>query len=200
MSLKLKNVRLAFPQLWVPKNVKNETDPAKKAYSASFLIPKNDKATLDAVRDAMMHAAVDKWGTRGNDMMRALFKKDMTCLHDGAEKADKYDGFDGSFFISARNKVRPRTLDSDKTEVSAESGVIYAGCYVVAILDIWAQGAESGYQNRINATLLGVQKFRDGDAFGGSRAASMDEFDDLSMDDTSGGGEDPSASSDDMFG
>lgn len=45
------------------------------------------------------------------------------------------------------------------------------------MLEFWAQDNKFG--KRVNATLMGVQFFRDGDAFSGGGAASDDDFDDV---------------------
>jgi hypothetical protein len=89
-------------------------------------------------------------------------------------------------YVSASNKVAPLVVDKDKSPLSEASGRPYAGCYVNASLDIWAQ--DNSYGKRVNATLRGVQFFRDGDAFAGGAPASEDEFDDLS--DTGGDADD----------
>ena len=65
------------------------------------------------------------------------------------------------------------------------SGRPYAGCYVNAVLEFWAQDNKFG--KRVNATLMGVQFFRDGDAFSGGGAASDDDFDDVTSGADAGG-------------
>ena len=45
-------------------------------------------------------------------------------------------------------------------------------------LELWAQ--DNNYGKRVNATLMGVQFFRDGDAFAGGGVASEEDFDDVS--------------------
>jgi len=53
---------------------------------------------------------------------------------------------------------------------------IYAGCYVNAIVVLWAQN--NNYGKRINANLLGVQFVADGSPFGdGGTSAGVDDFD-----------------------
>jgi hypothetical protein len=42
---------------------------------------------------------------------------------------------------------------------------------------------DNNYGKRINATLLGVQFYRDGDSFVGGGVASVDDFDVVSVDD-----------------
>jgi hypothetical protein len=80
-------------------------------------------------------------------------------------------------FVSSRNKTRPLVIDRDKSPLTAQDGRPYAGCFVHASIELWAQ--DNAYGKRINASLRGVQFFKDGDAFAGGGAASDDEFDDI---------------------
>lgn len=171
MKLKLSNVRLAFPSLFEAKTVNGEGKPA---HSATFLIDPADPQ-VKAVNAAIEQTATEKWGTaKAPPQLAALRKADKTCLHDGDLKA-AYEGFAGNLFISARNPARPTVLDADKTPLTAADGKPYAGCYVNAIVDLWAQDNQFG--KRINATLSGVQFLRDGDSFSGGGVASEDDFD-----------------------
>lgn len=172
MKLKLSNVRLAFPALFEAKTVNGEGKPA---FSASLLIAPND-AQVKAINAAIDECARDKWGAKAEAMLKQMRAADKVCLHDGDLKAS-YDGFPGMLFISARNAVRPTVVDADKTPLVEADGKPYAGCYVNAVVELWAQ--DNKYGKRVNATLTGVQFFRDGDSFTGGRAASEDDFDDV---------------------
>jgi hypothetical protein len=172
MKIKLQNVRLAFPQLFKATTVNGEGEPA---FSASFLIEPDD-AQVKSIEAAIEQVAKDKWGAKAADVLKGMRKSDKTCLHDGDTKS-QYAGFENMLFISSRNKTRPLVIDRDKTPLAEADGKPYAGCYVHVSLDLWAQ--DNNYGKRINASLGGVQFYRDGDAFTGGGAASEDEFDDL---------------------
>ena len=174
MKVRLENVRLAFPELFQMKAVNPGDQPA---YSATFLLPPNHPGVA-AVRKAMQAAAKEAWGTKAKEIYAELVKKDRVCLRDGAEKAQKYDGFEGMLYVSARGKVRPTVVDQAKSPLTEQDGKLYAGCYVNGVVDIYAQ--DNQYGKRLNAQLGGVQFVRDGDAFGGGRPASVDDFDDVS--------------------
>ncbi len=75
-------------------------------------------------------------------------------------------------------KPRPTVIDRDRTALIQADGRPYAGCYVNAVVDIWAQ--DNNFGKRINASLSGVQFLRDGDAFAGGGVAAPDDFDDIS--------------------
>lgn len=173
MKLKLNNVRLAFPSLFEAKTVNGEGKPA---FSAVFLLEPTDRQvkTIEAAIDA---AAAEKWGAKAPAMLKQIRAADKTFLHDGDTKAS-YAGFEGMTFVSARSETRPLVLDADKSPLVAADGKPYAGCYVNAVLDVWAM--DNNYGKRVCASLGAVQFFRDGDAFAGGRSASEDDFDDVS--------------------
>ncbi|WP_430875885.1 ssDNA-binding protein [Gilliamella sp. G0441] len=82
--------------------------------------------------------------------------------------------------MNANNKTRPYVIDRDKTQLNPDDGTIYAGCYVYAVIDIWAM--DNKFRKRVCASLSGVQFYKDDDAFTSSGIASADDFDDLSVD------------------
>jgi hypothetical protein len=168
----LRNVRLAFPNLFEPSSY-GEGDPA---YSATLIM---DQQQAEAVDKALAAVARDKWGAKADAQLKALRASGKVCLRDGDEKAD-YDGFEGMMFVAARSKTRPTVVDGQRQPLTQGDGRIYAGCYVNASLEIWAQ--DNGYGKRINATLRGIQFVRDGEAFGGGRPAAADEFDEIEAD------------------
>jgi len=173
MKLKLSNVRLAFPALFEAKTVNGEGKPA---FSAVLLLDPADPQ-IKTINAAIEACAKDKWGAKADVMLKQLRAADKTCLHDGDLKAS-YEGFPGNLYVSARNPVRPTVLNADKSPLVAADGKPYAGCYVNAVLDLWAQ--DNNFGKRVNATLSGVQFLRDGDSFTGGGAADASEFDDVS--------------------
>ena len=172
MKLKLKNVRLAFPQLFEAKTVNGEGKPA---FSACFLLDPADPQIKD-IQAAIETVAREKWGAKADAVLKQMRASDKTCLHDGDLKST-YDGFSGNLYISSRSPMRPMVLDADKTTLTAQDGRPYSGCYVYASVDLYAQ--DNNYGKRINAVLGGVQFYKDGEAFGGGRAATEDDFEDI---------------------
>jgi hypothetical protein len=168
----LKNVRLAFPELYKAKAFK---DGAPK-FSASLLVDKNDKTQIAAINAEIAKVAEAKWADKAGAILKGLNANGKTFFRDGDLKSE-YDGFSGTMSISASSDKRPLLLDANKAVLSAEDGKFYGGCYVNAKIGIWAQ--DNDYGKRINAELLGVQFFRDGDSFGGGGTASVDDFEDL---------------------
>ena len=173
MKLKLLNVRLAFPQLFEAKTVAGEGKPA---HSGTFLIDPADPQ-VKAINAAIDATAKEKWGAKADAILKQARAADKVCLHNGDLKAT-YDGFPGNLFISARNPLRPTVVDADKTPLTEKDGKPYAGCYVHVVLELWAQ--DNQYGKRVNATLMGVQFYKDGDSFTGGGVASEDDFEDIS--------------------
>lgn len=172
MKIKLQNVRLAFPDLFEAKTVNGEGEPA---FSATFLMEPYHPAVAE-LRAAFEKVGKEKWGAKWPNVKKEIEAKDRLALHDGDTKAD-YAGFEGNLFVSSRNKTRPLVIDRDKSPLTAADGKPYAGCYVHASIELWCQ--DNAYGKRINASLRGVQFYKDGDAFAGGGAASEDEFDDI---------------------
>lgn len=170
----LKNVRLAFPNLFEPTTVAGEGKPR---YSATLIIPADHPqlAEIRAKQDAVAQA---KWGQKAAAVVKGLDKQDKLALHDGDTKV-KYDGFPGNFFISAaaQENAAPTVIDRDRSPLSARSGRPYAGCFVNASLEFWAQ--DNSYGQRINAQLRGIQFYADGDSFSAGRPADADEFEEV---------------------
>ena len=159
--------RLSFPSLF--KKASFEGNEGK--YEATILFPKSDTKTYDAII-----AAIEACKTT-NKVKVAEAKY---FIQDGDEK--DYDGYAGMWAVKAGNSKRPTVINRDKTPLVEDDEVLYAGCYVNAIIEPWAQNNK--YGKRINANLLGVQFVKDGDPFGdGATVADADDFDDIEDDD-----------------
>lgn len=171
MKLKLKNVRLAFADIFTPTDYNGD---GNLKFRAQLLIPKgspNHKLVSDAIVNEAKEAFKDKW----EKILAQIKAADNLCLRDGDLK--DYDGFEGNMALSCSNKTRPTIFDKDgKTPLVESDGKPYGGCYVNAVVDVYAY---SKYGSQINCTLMGLQFAGDGDAFTGGRPATQDDFDDL---------------------
>lgn len=192
MKIKIVGARLAFPVLFNPEQFQGE---GEEMYSCSLLVgpDRNVKVFVGEPRDgggvnytkkigladALEEVGKAKWKDKWPQVKKASEAKDMNFLHDGDAKAN-YAGFAGNYFVSCRSPAgaRPKVVDERGNPLTQRDGRIYAGCYVVALIELWAQ--DNGFGKRINAQIRGVQFYRDGDAFSGAAPASDDEFDDVS--------------------
>lgn len=177
MRLLLKNVRIAFPALYVPQAI-GDGEPA---YSAKFIVPP-DHPQLKELRDAISAVAKEKWADKAEGVLKLLKEDKKVAFLEGPYRNKKtgevYDGFDGNYTLSVRNggasPVRPSTFDAQNREVTQADGVIYNGCYVDASIELYAQ--DNNYGRRINCSLRGVRFAGHGESFGGGTKASADEF------------------------
>ncbi len=175
MKIVLKDTRLAFAQIWEPKAFQ----PGSKAkFNGNFLFaPTSPNAKI--VENAIKEVATEKWGAKANEVIASLKgNANKFCFRNGNTKPD-YEGYPGNLFVGASNVTRPTIMDRDgKTPLVQSDGRPYSGCFVNAVLDIWAQ--DNQYGKGIQCSLLGVQFVRDGDAFSGGGVAKEDDFEDLS--------------------
>lgn len=178
MKVKLQNVRLSFPDLFEAKQFEG-TGPFN--YRASFLFAPDSQAKRDL--DAAIRAvAAEKWGKKAEALLEGILPNSQKCCLVNGNTKD-YDGYEGMFALSAnrpQDKGRPLIIDRDKTPLSQADGKPYAGCYVNATVELWAQ--DNAFGKAVRATLLAVQFARDGDAFAGGSVGSEEDFDDLSAD------------------
>lgn len=172
MIIKLENVRLAFADLFEPTAFE---EGQEKKYGATFLISKK-APQIRELEAAILEVAVTEWKDKAKGILATIrTNPNKFCFQDGETK--NYDGFQGCMALAAKNKKRPTVRDRDKTPLTEADGKPYAGCYVNASVEIWAQDNKWG--KAIRASLRGVQFLRDGDAFSAGSIASEDEFDDL---------------------
>jgi len=172
MKLLLKNVRLAFPNLFTAQQVNGQGDPK---FGGAFIFAP-DHPAKKLVTDACRAVATEEWGAKADEVLKAIAASDKLCIHNGDTKAD-YEGYGGMYFVNTSNKTRPLVIDRNKSPLTAQDGKPYAGCYVNASIELWAQDNKFG--KRINASLRGVQFEADGDAFAGGGVADEGEFESL---------------------
>lgn len=174
MKIELKDVRIAFPVLFVPEPFQGTGDPA---YTAAFLLPRNHPQVQE-IQAAIKQIAREKWKDKADEMLKVMERKEHTFFRDGDFKA-KWAGFGDHWYVGARSARRPTIVNYDTTPLTAADGKPYSGCYVNGIVEIWCQ--DNGYGQRINASLGGVQFIRDGESFEGGTVVSANEFADLSV-------------------
>lgn len=173
----LKGVRVAFPDLYVAKQYQGD---GKYKYKAVFLLePKseNDKS----VRAAIQLAATDAWGAKAGDILKAIDGQSKEfCYISGDRK--EYDGYAGMMALSASRRQQdgpPKVLDRDLTQLTQESGLLYAGAFVNAKVQLWAQDNVQGKGMRCG--LITVQFAADGESFGGAQPANSEGFESIEV-------------------
>jgi|TARA_B110000914_G_scaffold141686_1_gene124037 hypothetical protein len=166
-KIKLNNVRLSFPSIFN----KSEFNGQVGKFEATFLMNKESQAKMIADVEAQI-SLIQKDN-------KAKVSPDKICLKDG-EFVD-YDGYAGCMSIKAGSNRRPTVLGRDKAPVVEEDNIVYAGCYVNAVIELWFQ--DNSYGKRVNCNLLGIQFAKDGDTFGAGDTDVSDDFDTIDNDD-----------------
>ncbi len=169
-KIKLENVRLSFPSIFK----RSEFNGVEGKFEATFLMNKENQAKLISKVEAKI-AEIQKEN-------KIKVSPDKICLKDG-DYVD-YDGYDGCMSIKAGSNRRPTIIDRDKAPLVEEDGKPYAGCYVNAVVELWAQ--DNNYGKRVNCNLLGIQFVKDGDSFGTGANDCTDDFDAFEDDDLLG--------------
>lgn len=182
-KLMLKNVRCSFLTLGEPEQYQGK-GPFR--WSSVFLVPTTDpqKKLVDAVIEAV---AKEKWGPKAASVLKAVLPDPKGCCWIDGERKE-YDGYQGCFALSShrqQDKGRPLVMDNDKSPIyqldnsfyPGKEGRIYSGCFVNAQVEIWAQDNQQG--KGIRCSLLGIQRFKDGDAFGGGSRPDSNEFEEV---------------------
>lgn len=209
-EVRLKDVRLSFAHLFEPQPGifdKRTGKTSEPRWGANFLIPKNGAhgiAELAKIQAAAKEAKRAKWGDEKN---WPKLKPERLCLRDG--DLEDYDGYDGHYYLSSGRQTKtkdgaenppPALVDRDKSRLEKKSGKLYSGCFVNAIVRIWAQD-DPTYGKRINCSLEAVQFARHGDAFGARPVDPDEAFDDITEEFASDISDDePAAEEDDLVG
>lgn len=200
-EVRLKDVRLSFAHLFSPQPGKKDPKTGitgEPRWNAAFLISKTTpagKAEIAKIKAAANDAKRARWGDEKN---WPKLKPERLCLRDG--DLENYDGYEGHVYLAAGRSVKtkdgaentpPVLVDRDpSTPLTRASGKLYSGCYVNAVVRLWAQD-DAEFGKRINASLEAVQFVRHGDAFGARPVNPMEAFEDITEEegeDIGGGG------------
>jgi hypothetical protein len=161
--IKITNARLSFPSLFR----RSVFEGKEGKFEATFLIPKNDpviKQIKKAIEEKISEAKI-------------RVPSEKLCLKDGDVIFDEkgYEGYEGHYSLKASNNDRIYIVDQRNKPITEDGNIVYAGCYVNAIIDLWVQN--NAYGKRINANLHGIQFVKDGDPFGLERVDASQYFD-----------------------
>jgi hypothetical protein len=188
--VQLKHVRIAFiDDLFTPAQYEGQGD---FRHTATFIVEPgsaNDKA----IQAAISAEAATAWGKKAEAFLEDMRtnKNKFSYIKNKKDKSGEvYDGFEDRYALSAVRKQKdgaPLFLHNVKDPVTGKAqrltgteGIIYAGCYVNAKVEMWAQ---SGTYSGMRCGLLGVQFDAPGDSFGGASRPSDDGFDALDAED-----------------
>lgn len=158
-------VRLSYEHVWEPAAIK-DGDPK---YSVSLIIPKSDKKTIKAIRDAVEQAKQDGKAKFGGRILANL----KLPLRDGDIERPEDEAYADSYFINANSKDKPQIVDKQVQPI-LDRNEVYSGCYARVSISIYPFNTNG---NRGIACGLGnIQKIADGEPLGG-RTRAEDDFD-----------------------
>lgn len=155
------------------------SDGQEAKYSICILIPKDDEKTVRAIRKAISEATQEgitsKWGGKKPINLR-------NPLRDGDTEKDTDENpeFKSMYFINASSKQKPGIVDRDRVEILDPSEV-YSGCWGRVSLNFYPYDQRGN--KGVGAGLNNVQKLRDGERLGGTRASAESDFGDDFEDD-----------------
>jgi hypothetical protein len=175
-ELKIKNVRLSFPDLFEAKQYQGQ---GPFNYGATFLVEPNSENDK-LIRAEITRVAKAAWPKTWEKDLSALIANPMkTAYVSGDTKT--YDGYAGMMALTGKRNQdsgRPVVVNRRGAPVQpGDDGTPYGGCYVNAAVEIWAQ--DNNYGKGVRCTLVGVMFAKDGDSFGGTKPADANVFADL---------------------
>ena len=163
--------RISFANIWESKSVNG----GDEKYSVSCLIPKEDKATLTKIHNAIEAAKEDGKARRWGGKLPANLK---TPMHDGdAERTDD-EAYAGMMYFNANSKDAPQIVDRRKVPIT-DPMAVYSGCYCNVSINFYAFAVNGN--KGIAAGLGNIQFVKDGERLAGRTSADAD-FDELEDD------------------
>lgn len=176
-STKVITGKVRFSYVNIFKSRSFQTGQEEK-FSICLLIPKKDKATVEAIKKAIEAAkkqgAADKWGGK----IPANLK---LPLRDGdAERAEEAEEYKGMYFLNANSSQKPGIIDVYKNEI-LDPTEVYSGCWGRASINFFP--FNSNGNKGIGVGLNNIQKLNDDEPLGGARASAEDDFSDDYEDD-----------------
>lgn len=172
-------VRLSYVNIFRSRSFQQGQD-AK--FSLCALIPKDDKATLKkikaAIEAAIAQGVAEKWGGKKPANLKLP-------LRDGDdERADEAPEYEGMYFFNANSNQKPGIVDKNCNEI-LDPEEVYSGCWGRVSVNFYPYNTNGN--KGVGVGLNNVQKLRDGERLGASRASAEsdfgDDFEDSDLDD-----------------
>ena len=159
------NTRWSYANVWDPKSI----DGGKPKYSVSFIIPKDDTATVNKIK-AAIQAAYEEGQSKlkGNGKTVPPLSAIKNPLRNGDLEKPDDEAYAGCYFVNANSATAPGVVDADRQPI-IERSEVYSGVYGRASINFYAFNVNG---NRgIACGLNNLQKIRDGEPLGGKASA-----------------------------
>lgn len=181
-KVKIGKARASFVNVFHAKALEG----AEPKYSISLIIPKENKALVAQIEQAIKNAFDYGKTTLGAN---AKLERIKTPLRDGDEERSDDEAYKNAYFINASCKTKPgvsvfkgtKIVDGKKQniiEALDDEDEMYSGCYVYASINFYAYNQKGN--KGIAAGLNNVLKVADGEPLGGRISAEAD-FSDMDI-------------------
>ena len=205
MKIIVKNARLSFNDLFTAKAIKggaprfsatliclDGSDASELQTTITYKNSEGNNVTKDfsKMSDICEHVMKEKWGKVPKKIDNWCFNKADGSTTRAAFTNDEdefYAGFNEETFYIVAAKQEERcinkkmtVLDQRRDPIEPSSGLIFSGCYVNAVIDVYPYDNETG--KGVTASLEGIQLKKKGDALGFTQIDAADEFDEEEFD------------------
>ena len=166
-----KNTRFSYLNANEPKAVNGGTPK----YSASLIIPKDDKITIAKINKAIEEAYEEGQAKlRGNGKSVPPLSALKTPLRDGDLERPNDPAYANAYFMNASSTNKPGAVDANNNLI-LDTSELYSGIYGRASVNFFAYNS-SGNKG-ITCGLNAIQKLRDGEPLGGHIDAEREFLD-----------------------
>ena len=158
-------VRFSYLHVWEPSAIEGSNE-AK--YSASLIIPKTDKVTIQKIQNAINSAISN--GVMGKFQGKKPVNLKLPLRDGDAERPDD-EAYANSYFVNASCKTRPGVVDINRNPI-LDQDEVYSGCYGVASITFYPFNVNGN--KGIACGLNHLMKLTDGEPLGGRTTAESD--------------------------
>lgn len=167
--------RLSYANIWEPRSING----GETKYSVSCIIPKNDKATLQKIHDAIEKAVEEARGKKWGGKVPSDLK---LPVHDGDSDRPDDENYAGCIYLNAASKDAPQIVDR-KVRPIRDPMACRSGDYANVSVNFYGYDADG--RRGIAAGLGNIQKVCDGERLTG-RANAANDFEALEEVDVDG--------------
>lgn len=190
-------VRVSFPTLFTPRAFQPGQD-AK--FSIVLMLDKTDQSHMAFIKELhkdMQQALAEKWpdqATRPRNPLvghtRSPIKDgDKTLNNQGVLLSEKNPEYAGHYIVRANTTNRPLVVNRNLQDVM-DSAELYGGCFCKVNINVYTYNSSAN--KGVTCGLNGVQKWADGESFGGGRPPINEMFEaDAGADDPANYGASP---------
>lgn len=175
-------VRVSYPQVFTPKTFRAGQTAR---FSIVIMVAKSDSDQVNWMKQLYkdaQEALLEKWPNEverpripltGHDS--SLFKDGDSAINkQGIPLVEKNPEYAGHYILRASTTQKPFVVDRRRTPITDQNEV-YGGCFCLVNVNIYT--FEQPENKGVTLGLNGLQKWEDGDAFGGGRPAIDEMFD-----------------------